>query len=155
MAAANGLAGSVLRLGDLTPEMLPIPLARDGEPEMLLGYVFGKRCPGSVKAALAQYGQKRSEQLSIAESANDNGLAEAAWRDYLRSALMALIPKGLTFEEADVLAGDDETALGILRFLKAWSDAPVEGDGEAEVADPLTPAGSSLTSSPATDPSTT
>lgn len=152
MAVANGVAGSLFRFGDLTPEMLPVPLARDGEPiEPLMGYVVGKRCPGTVKAALAQAAQKRREAIQTALKANDDGELELAWRTYLTSALMALIPRGLTHTDADVLAGDDETALGILRHLGAWQDAePAEGDGEAEEADPLTGAGSSQTSQVAT-----
>jgi hypothetical protein len=121
-----------------------------------MGYVVGKRCPGTIKAALAQAAQKRQEAYRAAIESSDNGAAESAWRDYLRSTLMALIPRGLTFDDADVLAGDDDTALGILRHLGAWTDAATaEGDGGTEEADPLTGAGSSLTSTPATDPETT
>lgn len=161
MAAANGTAvQGILRLGSLVPERLPVQfeheVLRDGrmvtEEVVLQGYVYGPTCPGLVKAECAAAEEKR--QAAFADAAATNATKEAAWIDFLRLHILSLVP-GMSFTDADVLAGNTQGAIALLRGLGAWIDA-AEGDGEALDADPLsTTLSSLLTSSAATDPTTT
>lgn len=153
----NGTAtSSILRLGSLVPERLPVQfeheVLRDGElvaeDVVLQGYVYGPRCPGLVKAECAAAEEKR--RAVFADPAATGADREVAWINFLRSYIVALVP-GISFGDADMLAGGQTAAIMLLRGLSAIVDATpgteAESDGETEAAPPLTTASSSPISS--------
>jgi hypothetical protein len=132
MADRNGTSVRVLSLGDLSPRTRKIEIVRDGETVYLDGYVEGRRCPASVKVAVAA----ASDPVMELPDDASRGVKEAAWLEYLRTKLMAVV-RGLEWNEADVLAGDPDQATSVLAEL-GWeqSDEPETADpevkGEAE-----------------------
>lgn len=156
MAGSNGtMAGGVLRLPDLSPERMSIVVQRDGEEVTLAGYVRGKRCPIPVtiqqEAAFQQFQEARQE--SNLTPADFMG----AYLLYARDSLKAVIP-GLTDDEANIIAGDEELRQEILVNLKWWVKTAVVDDPEAgavatETVSPSTTATSSPDSaSPTQEP---
>jgi len=160
-------------LGRLVPERRPVTIERDNllasspdEPptvtQILQGYVYGNRCPGLIKAELASITQRHYEATHDPQT---GGFIRnpAAWHTYLREAVQALVP-GLTPEEADVLAGEDDTgddegATSLLRYLGFWKPRG-EGDPEATAPSITEPTGqatsdasSPISAAPTAEPS--
>lgn len=156
-----------IRVGDLTPELIPaIELLRDGTPVVLRGYVLGARCPGTIKARVAATSQAYTLATAVTVD-NGNGAIveefrhdERAWREYHRDLLLDVIV-GLEEAEADTLSGDTSRAQVPLRYL-GWLPSLDDDETEADTAeddddDPeadavsSTTASSSQSSPPATD----
>jgi hypothetical protein len=131
MSRKNGAGVEILDLGDTEPDTRPVKIRRAGKEVVLRGYVVGRGCPGMVKAQLTKADDARREAMIQPDGTVKYD--EAAWREYLRDALLALIP-GLEWIEADLFAGDDAKALNALRYLDAWITRE-EGE-EAEVDSP-------------------
>lgn len=154
----NGTAqAGLLRLGDLTPERRPVEIERKGETITLQGYVNGRRCPGIVKAEVDAAWREHQQETTKAgpDGTEVRAYEEAAWRTFLRKSIAAVVPS-LEFDEADVLAGDDEAGLGLLRYLDWWRTGGEAADDSppAETAESKIGARSSPTSSPDTAGST-
>ncbi len=120
----------ILELGDLVPEYRPVRINRtvgekigtNGLPEyntqpiVLQAFVYGDRCPVTVKATLSQVAQQYRQNVS------ENGYTDAFFAQYIRDSLLALIPT-LSFDEADTIAGDYEQegkAVKTLKYLNYW-----------------------------------
>lgn len=165
MSSPAAPAGGPFKLGHLVPERVPLVVTRanvlkDGpsDPEtvdvIVYGFVYGSNTPGLVKAELASIHER------YIEATRDEGGSfrrnPAAWHAYLREVIKTLVP-GLTDDEVDVLAGEDDVGddgpgTGLLRHLKFWRerreggpDADPEASGEGS-----TTADSSPTSAPPT-----
>lgn len=141
------MAQPILELGDLVPEHVPVRINRVEEEWVdssdstkkyvtkvitLQAYRYGSRCPVVVKAALAQIKQRFA--LKVAE--NNGVVTDDFFQEYARDSFLQLIP-GMTFEEADVLASDDDVAgngkcVQTLRYLGYWKDSPTEIEDEAD-----------------------
>lgn len=142
-------------------------ILKDGEPLLdakgepvtkivqLDAYVSGPRCPGSVKADMAGARNVFNDALAeaIAQAKEDDPAlrelddkavidlledryVEAATRELYRIYARSLIAD-LTLEEADVLSGDTDTMIELLRGLGWYSAPPVEGQPATNGADPL------------------
>lgn len=147
MPGTNGIAGRRqpprLSLADYTPERLPVPFTRDGQPVTLWGYAVGKRTPLRVLSAIQQ-AQERYNEGSL----DDEGgfrYSDAAYRGLICDILMAVIPEGLELDEAEVLSGGAvDDGIAILRYLGAWQGADDEqAVEEANDENPLTISASS------------
>lgn len=153
-----------IRLGHLVPERRPVVISRtnplwanlpDDDPQkatmpelvdvILQAYVFGDRCPGIVKAELANLHATYLEEAATYAGGLGDGerLREArfkvAWHTFIREAIEVLIP-GLTSGEADLLAanepGEEGPGATLLRSLGLWrrqdqDDPDPEAVGEA------------------------
>jgi hypothetical protein len=129
----------------MTSEKLTITLSIDGDMIEAEGYVYDT-CPGSIKSAISRTNKAYIEAL---DEAKGNGtLMQIAWREFLRYAMLALIPD-LKPAYADTISGNEEKSLQILRFLGAVppADEAAERDGEADAAPPLITESSTPTSS--------
>lgn len=137
----------ILELGDLVPEHKPIRLNRkvsqelvgpEGaktityktEPIVLQAYLYGPRCPVVVKSKLRQVWERYSKTVQEA------GYSDAAFQEYARDSFLALIP-GIEFDEADILASDDDVANGMcvktLKYLGYWhGDQTTDPEVKAE-----------------------
>jgi hypothetical protein len=123
--SANGRGP--LRLGDLVPETRPVLVERRGTTVTLRAYVNGRRCPGRVKAQVAQASQSYLDALRDARAE-----PEAAWLSYLCDVLLAVV-QDIEYMEADVLSGRDDEATALLEALGWWTqDAEATSDPEAE-----------------------
>lgn len=137
----------ILELGDLVPERLPIRFNRiikvhedgpndelryDTQLVTLQGFKYGPRCPVVVKSALRQILERYTEEVS------KNGYSDALFQVYARDSFVQLIP-GMSFEEADILAADDDVALPdgsraegkcikTLKYLGYWREASTPQD---------------------------
>ncbi len=123
------MAGKILDLSDLTPEYNYVRIDRiiktveDGpdsevkyvtEPVVLKAYVFGPRCPVTVKSALKQVKDR------IRDVKNERGyITDEDFAEYARDSLMQLII-GITFDEADLLAADEEKTQATMKHLGYW-----------------------------------
>lgn len=144
----------ILELGDLVPERIPLRINRvvsespdgpDGsiryntEMVTLQAYMFGSGCPVLVKAALHRISRKYMETM------REEGYSDAAFCEYARDSFMQLIP-GLSFEEADMLAADDNEKEGrcvkTLKYLNYWM---VKEPNSEEAPNPEVKAEESLT----------
>lgn len=138
----------ILELGDLVPQHKPIRLNRkisqelvgpEGaktityktEPIVLQAYLYGPRCPVVIKSKLRQVWEAYSKTVQ------ESGYSDEAFQVYARDSFIALIP-GIEFDEADVLASDDDTANGMcvktLKYLNYWRGGT--DDQEEQTADP-------------------
>jgi hypothetical protein len=129
----------------MTSEKLPIEMEFDGEKRIVEGYVYDT-CPGTVKSAISRINKQHTEAMK--EAAGDWWLEQIASREFTKYALLALIPD-LKPDLADLISGNEDKSLQILRFLGALpeTDEAAERDGEAEAAPPLITAPSTPTSS--------
>jgi hypothetical protein len=145
----NGTGGFVrplLDLGDLTPEKQAIAtVLRDGQPVTLWGWVDGRRCPGYVKSAVAAH--RRTYRDAVYQPGEPDELGQhvevfthspLAYDDYKRDVLLAVI-EGLEYTEAAVLAGNDDTAMTVLRRLRWVEDEEEATDSPEAEGAPATP----------------
>jgi hypothetical protein len=148
--------GDVMDIGDVsTPEFGEIFIVRNGERLPMKAYKSGNLCPGSAKGLVSAARKEYRESTGLgtmvpkidpetgepqrAEDGTDimvSGFVEddIAWFRMLRNLLTAVVP-GLSDKEADILSGDDEKTLDILRGLGWWPKAeevvePGESKGE-------------------------
>lgn len=151
MAGRNGVADvetaedvrpsvGVLKLDDIAYERATMMVTMLGEPMALSGWVQGPGCPGTVKAEFA----RKHRAMLTAE--DDPG---AAYHEFLIDALRIIFDQQLSYQQADVLAGDVERAERILRHYRWYQEEPTdpEATGEGETS---TTATSSPTSPDAT-----
>lgn len=153
MAGSNGvamLADRVINLGELSPERLSLSFKRDDEHVTLSGYVRGKRCPIPVTI---EYDAARQQYI---DQVNDPTLSQidkqAASMLWVSKCLKAAIP-GLTQEDADLLAADDDLHTALLIQLKWWrkvEQTEPDADPEATGMSQSTTADSSPASAPST-----
>lgn len=133
------MARPILELGDLVPETTPIRLNRiTGSTEgpdssvtyktemvTLQAFMYGPRCPVVVKAALRQVLERMNKEVT------EDGYSDEKFQQYARDSFMQLIP-GLSFEEADLLASDDDEKEGrcikTLKYLNYWREASTPQD---------------------------
>src|SRR5687768_10513508 len=94
-------ASRLLRLGDLTPERMPITFNHGETAVSVYGFVLGARCPGSVKAEAHAVWLRYQEALKQPEKSR-----LVAEMDYRRELLKAVIPD-LHLDDADLIAGDE------------------------------------------------
>lgn len=157
----------ILDLGDCsTPDMMEIPITRNGERVMLKAYRNTLRCPGSTKGLVSAARRDWKEATNAGSpeypKLDGNGAPmvdqdgnpvmtsdyepdDMAWFRMLRNLLDAVIPD-LTPREADNLSGDEDKTLDILRALDWWPKAnakPESGEGEAKGEPALTTEASS------------
>lgn len=151
---------SILELGDLVPEHLPIRINRivgesldgpDGtkiyktQPVVLQAYKYGPRCPVLVKATLHQVTERFRTTI------NEEGFSDVAFQIFARDSLLALIP-GMSLDEADLLASDDETQNGLciktLKYLNYWKEPVTESEEGEVVAETATTVLTTQESSP-------
>lgn len=133
-----------LDLGSTVPERLPIRIKRlepgtGAEHDVVIhGYVYGPRCPGNVKAHIAAARSVlfsvRSEEVTPGQplSPVEGAKLDEAYITYSREVIQALVPD-LTWDEADMLAGDVERSDRLLEFLGLKSAAAPEGEAVAGV----------------------
>lgn len=127
----------ILNLGDVTtPDHADVTVVRNDERQILKAYRNTKRCPGTVKGLISA--ARREYREATALGTDDYEPDDQAWFRLLRNLLTAAIP-GLSENEADVLSGDDERSLGILRELDWWPKADAEPTDEGEAAGEETP----------------
>lgn len=133
----------ILDLGDLVPETRPIRLNRIISTEAgpndsikyetqlitLQAFKYGPRCPVVVKAALRQVQQEMNKQIT------EQGYSDELFQIYARDSFMQLIP-GISFEEADLLAADDDEKGGrcikALKYLGYWKETSTPEDVQIE-----------------------
>ena len=137
-----------ITVGDLTPELVDaLTLERDGQVVTLRGYVNGPRCPGRVKAECAAIARRYRETAT-----DESGAPAFSFEAYLvqlRDLLLAVVP-GLEDGEADVLAGDQDDALAVLRALDWWGSEDGDDTDPEATGEESTTATSSPTLPPAT-----
>lgn len=126
MSASNGRGA--LRLGDLVPETRPVLVERRGVTVTLRAYVNGRRCPGRVKALVAQ-----ASGAYLAAVDAGTAEADAAWLTYLCDVLLAVVEE-IEYTEADVLAGRDDEAVALLEALGWWTAPEEEAHADPEAA---------------------
>lgn len=181
MPSQNELARPpILRVGSLTPKRLPLEIGRpvtgsQPDPETnelplelvtLNGYLWSDtRCPATVKDEVSK-ARERWFELRFADDAprNEDGTPvetpqqDAAYHDYLRDVLLALIP-GLEWQEANAWVGDALMTRTALEYLGFWlpdvevaaarrdtPDPPAEAVSKAEAtSDGSTPTSSRRT----------
>lgn len=135
----------ILNLGDVTtPDHADVTVVRNDERQILKAYRNTKRCPGTVKGLVSA--ARREYREATALGTDDYEPDDQAWFRLLRNLLTAAIP-GLSENEADVLSGDDERSLGILRALEWWPKEDEQAAAEGEVSGEKEP--TTATSSPA------
>ncbi len=132
------MVAKILELGDLAPEMIPVRINRLDEitsattTVTLMSYKFGPRCPVVKKVELAQIRQ-RYIKISEEELGLQNSIGTAYLGAYVRDVILAMI-QGLTFEEADLIAADDEKTVAIMEYIGIWRPSEeTESDDQGEV----------------------
>lgn len=137
---------NILDLGDVsTPDFADVHVTRNDERATLKAYRNTPRCPGTVKGMVSA--ARREYREATALGTEQYSPDDYAWFRLLRNLLTAAIP-GLSEAEADLLSGDDDRSLGILRALEWWPKADAEADeSEGEATGEQAP--TTATSSPA------
>ncbi len=129
------MVAKILELGDLAPEFVPVRINRLDESTSstttvtLMAHKFGPRCPVVKKVELAQIRQ-RYIKISEEELGLQNSIGSSYLGAYVRDVILAMTP-GLTFEEADLIAADDERTVAIMEYLGIWRPTE-EDDGDAQ-----------------------
>ncbi len=123
---------NILDLGDVTtPDFADVTVTRNDERVILKAYRQTPRCPGTVKGMVSAARREYREVTALGTEQYQPD--DYAWFRLLRNLLTAAIP-GLSEAEADLLSGDDERCLGILRELGWWPKADeATDDAEGEV----------------------
>lgn len=104
---------NVLDLGDLSPVFKRVSITRDGKKEHLEAYAEAPSCPASVRVRLARAHQEYKQALQDNFGKTDG---QPELYEYVREMLLIVIDK-LTFDEADLLAGDTDKAGPLLEEL--------------------------------------
>lgn len=141
----NGAAAfqAVTRLGDLTPEMRPFAIDRDGTEVTLYGAVKGKR---TLLQTAVEYSAARDAWFDARLVRDEQGepkldaagtrlyrTDDTLWVVFLAQALQIVIA-GLTEQEALILAFDQDRATAILTDL-GWFPKPEEADPDGEAGE--------------------
>lgn len=118
----------VLTLPDIAYERATIRTSIEGRSIALDGWVKGPGCPASV---VAEYGRKRR---SLIDALNRGADPDAAYAEFMTDALRVIFP-GLTYEDADLLAGEASRADSILVHYR-WREPDAK---QSDDADPEAP----------------
>lgn len=172
----------ILRVGSLTPKRLPIEIERPGsqtdpdsgeqimEKVVLQAWDWREtRCPATVQDEVSQARERWFELRFAPDAPKDEAgdpvetpQQDAAYHDYLRDVLLALIP-GLEWNEANAWVGDGDLTRATLEYLGFWkpsdkvvagrrdtSDPPDGGESGTKTLPGSTPISSGTTTEPAT-----
>lgn len=140
-------ADDLISLGDCTPELIACArIERDGETNVLYGYVQGRRCPGRIVSETEGlwdvFEASRKEAQAALEAADVEGdhatnhkvyLREirVAYLAYIRDVLLTVV-EGLNHDEAEIVVADLDKALAILTKLKWRAEKQEEQEGEGQ-----------------------
>ena len=118
----------VLELGDLAVELVPVRLNRHDDATSatttvtLMAYKSGPRCPVSKKVELAQIRQRYVELSEEEFKTTTGNIAVPLVAAYCREVFLSMI-QGLQFEEAELLASDDDKLLKTMVYLGIWQES--------------------------------
>lgn len=158
-------------MGSLTPKRLPIEIERPGsqtdpdsgepilEPVVLHAWDYREqRLPATVQDEVSQ-ARERWFELRFAPDAPKNEAGEpietpqqdAAYHDYLRDVLLALVP-GLEWNEANAFVGDGGLTRDTLEYLGFWKKDDKVAAGRRDTSDPPEGEESGTKTSPGSTP---
>lgn len=138
--AVAEISPGVLHLPDIAYERATVMVTILGEPLALKGWVAGLGCPGTVKAEFA----RKHRQMQVSPDAGG-----AAYHEFLTAAMSIVFEDGISYVQADLLAGDVDRAEAILRHFR-WYKEQDAADPEVTSEESQTTPISSPTSSDAT-----